>query len=80
MTWQSEARKILTTILGLVLSLAGGFFLYLEMSGADRHPTHVYVFSGFIAVGMFIVAPSVIGGALSKAFSYLPQIKVTPKE
>jgi hypothetical protein len=76
MSWREDFKKILAALLGLALCLSGGFFLYLEMSGTDRHPEHVYVFAAMMAVGCLIVAPSTIGAALKQLASILPSIKI----
>jgi ABC-type uncharacterized transport system permease subunit len=71
-----NAKRILSTVLGLVLSGMGGFFLFLEMNSPPAHSTHIYVFSGFIAVGCFIIAPGVIGSALQRVVGLIPSVTI----
>jgi ABC-type uncharacterized transport system permease subunit len=77
MTWENDARKIVTMAFGLALAGLGGFFLWLEMRSPPAHSTHIYVFSGFIAVGCLIVAPSTFFGALQKAVGLIPSVTIS---
>jgi hypothetical protein len=47
------------------------------MSSPPAHSTHVFTFTGFIAVGMLVVAPGVIGSAIKQALGYLPSVTLS---
>jgi hypothetical protein len=76
MSFSSEARKILVLLFGVANALAGGFFLWLEMQGKTPHSGHVYLFAGWIALGMAMVAPSQVLGTAKAILALLPSIKI----
>jgi hypothetical protein len=77
-SFSADARKILVGLFGALNAGAGGFFLweYLRPPAHTINPPVVYAFAGWIAVGMTMVAPSLILGTLKSLLSLLPSVKI----
>jgi hypothetical protein len=52
------AGDIITrAVVGLVLLLGGGFFLYLEQTSPPTHTTHILLYAGVAIFGAFLLKP-----------------------
>lgn len=50
-------KAALNALVGLVLLLGGGFFLWQEMHVPPSHTGHIYLFSGIALLGAFVIRP-----------------------
>ncbi len=50
-------QRVLQMVLGLVLLLGGGFFLWVEMRTPPTHNQHIYLFAGAAAFGAILMDP-----------------------
>lgn len=59
MTFSSKLRRVEVVALGAAIALSGGFFLY-------KNPAHAILFSIWTLVGLLIMAPGLVLGALKQ--------------
>ena len=68
----STAMEIISGGVGLLLGVAGGFFLWLEMKSPPTHTMHVYVFVGLMVLGALMIAPAAIVNGIRGIAPYVP--------
>lgn len=77
MTFESTARQVATTILGLVIAGGSGFFLWIAMHQKPTIDVHlVYPLMGGVFFGAILIAPRVMIDAAKQLLALLPSVKI----
>jgi hypothetical protein len=83
MKWLSEktGKHLLAAVLGLITASLGAVLLVSEVrQGATAHSGHIYVFAGMFGLGLLLIAPSLVAGAVKSIVvvvaPYLPEVKI----
>lgn len=67
-------KHVLAQLLGLALSIAGAYAVYLELHLASVSTMRVELFVAVMAIGLLIVIPAQMGDALKEAGRALAQL------
>lgn len=77
MTFESTAKQIATTILGIVIAGGSGFFLWIAMHEQPTINVHlVYPLMGGVFLGAVLIAPKVMIDAAKQLLALLPSVKI----
>src|SRR5437867_314194 len=65
-------RTVAVSLFGLANAAAGGFFLWIEMQSKSPHSGHVYLFAGWIALGMGMFWPGPFFSTIKQIIVLIP--------